>query len=118
MLKGENRRIRGHKSSTIISLALHPTRPVSGKSPHIRRFLNDFVGGLARSMSRARFDANEVRLGADLCCLERGDIFEGVSRYHAIVRVGCGGEDRGIGLAGLDVVIRRVFEKVTEIREH
>jgi hypothetical protein len=41
-----------------------------------------------------------------------------VSRYYAIVRVGCGGEDRGIALAGLDVVIRRVFEKVTEIREH
>jgi hypothetical protein len=51
---------------------------VSGKCPHIRRFLNDLVGGLARSMSRARLDADEMRLESDIRRLERGDIFEGL----------------------------------------
>jgi hypothetical protein len=37
--------------------------PVSGKSRHIRRFLNDLVGGLARSMTRARLNADKVGLG-------------------------------------------------------
>ena len=93
-------------------------RPFSGKSPHICRFFDELVGGLARAMTRPRLDADEVRLGADIRRLERSDIFEAVTRHHAIVCVGSSGKDRGIVLARLDVVIRRVFEKVTEIREH
>jgi hypothetical protein len=89
---------------------------MSGKSPHIRRFLNDLVGGLACSMSRARLDAGKVGLVTDIRRLERSDIFEGMTRHHAIVRVGSGGQDRGIWLARLNVVIRRVFQEVAEIR--
>jgi hypothetical protein len=66
-------------------LHLQP-RPVSGKDPHIRRFLDDFVSGLARSMTRARLDADEVWLGADIRSLERGDMFEGLSWYHPIAQ--------------------------------
>jgi hypothetical protein len=83
--------------------------PVSGKDPHIRRFLNDLVGGLAYSMSRARLNAGQIRLVTNLRCLKRGDIFEGVAWHYAIVRVGSGGKDSGIVFAGLDVVIRRIF---------
>ncbi len=89
---------------------------MSGKSPHIRRFLNDLVRGLARSMSRARLDAGKVGLVTDIRRLERSDIFEGVPWHHAIVCVGSGGKDRGICLARLDVVIRRIAQEVTEIR--
>ena len=83
--------------------------PVSRKSPHSRRFLNDLVGGFTGSMSRARLNADEVRLGTNLRRLKCSDIFEGVPWYHAIVCIGSGGKNCGICLAGLDVVIRRIF---------
>jgi hypothetical protein len=38
---------------------------MSGKSSHIRRFLNDLVGGLACSISRACLDLDEVRFGIE-----------------------------------------------------
>jgi hypothetical protein len=63
----------------------------------------------------SRLNADKVRLVTDVCCLERGDIFEG-SRNDVIVRIGSSGKDRGIGLARLDVVIGRIVQEVTEIR--
>jgi hypothetical protein len=59
---------------------------VSGKSPHIRRFLNDLVGGFACSMTRARLNADKVRFVTNIRRLECGDIFEGVPRHYAITR--------------------------------
>ena len=66
-------------------------------------------------MTRACLDANEVRLRANIRRLERSDIFEAVSRHHPVVGVSSGGENCGIGLTGLNVVIRRIVEEVTEI---
>jgi hypothetical protein len=37
-------------------------------------------------MTRARLDADEVRLGTDIRRLERGDLSEAVSRHHAIAQ--------------------------------
>ena len=82
-------------------------RPVRRKGPHIRRFLDDLVGGLARTMARARLDSDEVWLGSDIRCLKRGDKFEGVTRHDTFVGVGNGGHDRRIFFAGADVVTKK-----------
>lgn len=103
------------KGRSVRLLHIQP-HPVSGKSPHIRCLLDNLVSGLACSMSRSCLDPGKVGFVTNLCCLERSDVFEGVTWYDAIVGVGSGGEDRGIGLASLDVVIRRIVQEVTEIR--
>ena len=59
-------------------------------------------------MARARLDADHVRPRADIRRLKRGDRLERVVRSHAVVGVGGGDEDRGVGLAGPDVVMRLV----------
>ena len=88
---------------------------MGSKGPHVRRLLDQLVGGLAGAVAGARLDADESWLGAEVCPLQRSDVLESVSRHHAIVRVCCRGEDRWISAAGPDVVVGRVLEEVAEV---
>ncbi len=78
---------------------------MSGKGPHVRRFLYNLVHWLAGAMTRARLDADEMRHGSDIRRPKCSDIFKAVPRHYTIVRVGAGRKDRGVGLAGFDVVV-------------
>ena len=68
----------------------------------------------ARVSMRARCGLGPM--GADGGRLKRSDVFEGVAGHHAVVRVGGGGEDGGVRLAALDVVMRRMRDEVAEVR--
>src|SRR5688500_18941087 len=93
---------------------LHP-RPISNERPHVGEFLDDLVGGLARAVAGAGFDADQLGLRAGGDSLQRGGIFEAMAWDDAIVGVGSGGEDGRIGGAGTDVVIGRIGPQGPEI---
>src|SRR5687768_8306496 len=62
---------------------------VAEESIDVGRFLDDLRRRLARSVSGAGFDADQVRLGAGLLRrLQCRDIFEAVARDDAVVGVG------------------------------
>ncbi len=66
-------------------------------------------------MAGARFDADQVRLAANLGVLELRGIFEVVPRHDAIVGVGGRHQHCGIGRPSLTLAIGRVGEQVPEI---
>src|SRR3546814_1678597 len=69
------------------------------------------LGRLARSMSRAGFDTDEVRLTPDLGMLQGGGIFEAVTGYDPVIRIRRDHHDRGIIQSAPDIVIRRIDRK-------
>ena len=46
-----------------------------GKGPHVCRLFNDFIEGLTRAVACARFNAGEVRFGADFGGLKCSDAY-------------------------------------------
>src|SRR3546814_16424220 len=86
-------------------------RPSCDERIHIRKFFYDLVGRLARSMSRAGFDTDEVRLTPDLGMLQGGGIFEAVTGDDPVIRIRRDHHDRGIIQSAPAIVIRRIDRK-------
>src|SRR3546814_544556 len=83
-------------------------RPSGDERIHIRKFFYDLVGWLARSMSRAGFDTDEVRLTPDFGMLQGGGIFEAVTGDDQVIRIRRDHHDRRIIQSAPDIVIRRI----------
>lgn len=67
-------------------------------------------------MTGPGFDANQVRLRAEVSSLKGSDILEGMAWHDAVVRVGGRGQDRGIIPAWHYVVVGRIGTEIAEIR--
>src|SRR3546814_8092883 len=89
--------------------------PFRGKGIFFGGLGDDLVGRLARSVTGARLDTDQVRPVAGVGVLERGGIFEAVPRHDAVVGVGGRHQHRRIGRAVPDVVIGRIGQKVAKI---
>ena len=71
--------------ATLFGLLPHP-REVGQERINVRRLLDNLAGRLAAAVPGPGFDADQVRLIADIPRrLQRGNIFEAVARHDAIV---------------------------------
>jgi hypothetical protein len=70
-----------------LSLDKQP-RMIGKESVYIAIFFDQFVGGFARTVARAAFDADDFGIWSGLRGLQRADIFKAMPRNHAVVGVG------------------------------
>src|SRR5690606_12623856 len=89
--------------------------PMRSKRPHVRNFLYRLVRRLAGAVTSTGLDAQQLWTGAKTGGLQRRNVLERMSWNDAIVSVGRGDKDGGIGHAGPDIVQRRVGEKVLKV---
>lgn len=86
-----------------------------GERPRVGDRRDRLAGGLPGAMASPPVDLQDPRLIAELCGLERRDIFEAVGRHGAVVGISRRDQDRRIGRARADRVIGRIGQEIAEV---